>query len=49
MLIRWYHARCPKIMVLIQGQSPAAVNSNIYFDNVKIWVDGVALKNCTLE
>jgi hypothetical protein len=38
-----------KIMVLIQGQSPAALNSNIYFDNVKIWVDGVALTNCTLE
>jgi hypothetical protein len=38
-----------KIMVLIQGQSPAAVNSNIYFDNVKIWVDGVPLTNCTLE
>jgi hypothetical protein len=38
-----------QIMVLLQAQSPAALNSNIYFDNVRIYVDGVALKNCMYE
>ena len=41
------------IMVLIQGQSPGAFNSNVYFDNVKIaFVDasdsGAYLADCTL-
>ncbi len=37
-----------KIMVLLQAQSPAALNSNIYFDDVEIYVNGKALKkkNC---
>lgn len=37
-----------QIMVLLQGESPASVNSNIYFDNVQISVDGAALATCTL-
>lgn len=36
-----------EIMILLQGQSPAAVNSNIYFDDVKIAVDGKYLADCT--
>ncbi len=35
-----------QIVVMLQGHSPDAINSNIYFDNVEIWVNGVALKNC---
>jgi hypothetical protein len=42
------------VMVLLQGHSPGAFNSNIYFDNVRIaFVDaqgnGKYLKDCTLE
>ncbi|MCC9075829.1 hypothetical protein FKZ61_006870 [Litorilinea aerophila] len=42
------------IMVLLQGQSPGAFNSNIYFDDVKIaFIDangnGKYLKDCKLE
>jgi len=33
-------------MVMIQGESPAALNSNIYFDDVSIYVDGVAVTSC---
>ena len=41
------------IMVLIQGQSPGALNSNIYFDDIAIaFIDaagnGKYLKDCTL-
>ncbi len=35
-----------KIMVLLQAHSPAALNSNIYFDDVEIWVDGEPLDRC---
>ncbi len=38
-----------EIMVLLQGQSPAAVNSNVYFDDVMISVDGNNLADCTLS
>lgn len=38
-----------KIMVLLQGSSPAALNSNIYFDDVKIIVNGQFLANCLYE
>lgn len=38
-----------KIMVLLQGSSPAALNSNIYFDDVKIMVNGQYLANCLYE
>ncbi|HMN31650.1 MAG TPA: hypothetical protein PKE45_26110, partial [Caldilineaceae bacterium] len=34
------------IMVLLQAQSPAALNSNIYFDNVKIQINGRYLSGC---
>lgn len=33
-------------MVMIQGESPAALNSNIYFDDVSIYVDGKAMTKC---
>ena len=35
-----------QIVVMLQGHSPDAINSNIYFDNVEIWVNGVAVKDC---
>ena len=35
-----------KFMVMIQGESPAALNSNIYFDDVSIYIDGVAMTSC---
>ncbi len=35
-----------RIMVLIQAESPAALNSNIYFDNVRIWIDGAPVVDC---
>ncbi len=38
-----------QIMVLLQAHSPAALNSNIYFDNVRIWVDGLAVEDCRYE
>ncbi len=38
-----------KIMVLLQGSSPAALNSNIYFDDVVIVVDGTPLTSCIYE
>lgn len=30
-----------EILVFLQAESPGALNSNIYFDNVRVWVDGV--------
>ena len=36
-----------EIMVLLQAQSPAAINSNVYFDDVMISVDGDYLTDCT--
>jgi hypothetical protein len=38
-----------EIMVLLQAQSPAAINSNVYFDDVMIRVDGTYLADCTRE
>lgn len=38
-----------KIMVLLQGSSPAALNSNIYFDDVQISINGKALTDCRYE
>ncbi|NJN84190.1 MAG: hypothetical protein HC802_19205 [Caldilineaceae bacterium] len=44
-----------KIMILLQGQSPAAVNSNIYFDDVTIHVydhnkgQGYYVESCMYE
>ena len=34
------------VMVLLQGQSPAAINSNIWFDDVEIFVNGNPLSDC---
>ncbi len=33
-------------MVMIQGESPAALNSNIYFDDISITVDGEPMASC---
>ncbi|MEZ4864463.1 MAG: hypothetical protein R3C14_24325 [Caldilineaceae bacterium] len=38
-----------QIMVLIQGSSPIATNSNIYFDDVQIAVNGNYLAKCMYE
>ena len=38
-----------QIMVLLQASSPGALNSNIYFDDVEIAVDGNYLTNCLAE
>lgn len=38
-----------QIMVLLQAQSPAALNSNIYFDDVTIAVNGRYLTRCLGE
>ncbi|RME52678.1 MAG: hypothetical protein D6790_18435 [Caldilineae bacterium] len=35
-----------QIMIFLQGNSPAALNSNIYFDDVEIIVDGKAMSSC---
>jgi hypothetical protein len=35
-----------QIVVMLQGHSPDALNSNIYFDNVQIFVNGTARGNC---
>jgi hypothetical protein len=37
------------IMVLLQGESAGAVNSNIYFDDVQIKVDDQYLGKCLYE
>jgi hypothetical protein len=39
-------AQGDQIVVMLQGHSPAAINSNIYFDNVSIWINDRALGNC---
>jgi hypothetical protein len=38
-----------QIMVLLQASSPGALNSNVYFDNVEIAVNGDYLTNCLAE
>jgi hypothetical protein len=35
-----------QVVVMLQGHSPDALNSNIYFDNVEIYINGVAVKSC---
>lgn len=39
-------AESDQIVVMLQGHSPDALNSNIYFDNVQIYVNGVPLSEC---
>lgn len=36
-----------KIMIVIQAHSPAALNSNIYIDDVRVQVNGAYLVDCT--
>lgn len=38
-----------QIMVMLQGESLGGVNSNIYFDDVQIEVDGAYLGSCVYE
>ena len=38
-----------QFMVLLQGESPAALNSNIYFDDVSIYVNGEAMASGSCE
>jgi hypothetical protein len=38
-----------EIMVLVQASSPAAINSNIYFDDIEIVIDGHHLTDCVTE
>lgn len=35
-----------QVVVMLQGHSPDALNSNIYFDNVEIYINGKAVGNC---
>lgn len=35
-----------QIIVMLQGHSPDALNSNIYFDDVEIYVNGSPVSNC---
>jgi hypothetical protein len=35
-----------EVLVLVQAESPAAFNSNVYFDDIEIFIDGMALTNC---
>ncbi|NJN84130.1 MAG: hypothetical protein HC802_18880 [Caldilineaceae bacterium] len=35
-----------EVVVMLQGHSPAALNSNIYFDDVQIWIEGEPVKDC---
>lgn len=39
-------AQGDEIVVMLQGHSPDALNSNIYFDNVQIYINGTALSDC---
>lgn len=34
------------ITVLLQAHSPAALNSNVYFDDLEVFIDGVAIEQC---
>ncbi|MCL4834521.1 MAG: hypothetical protein KJZ86_18925 [Caldilineaceae bacterium] len=35
-----------EVLILIQAESPAPFNSNVYFDNVEIVIDGMPLTTC---
>jgi len=34
------------VLVLLQAESPAPLNSNVYFDNIEIVIDGMPLTTC---
>lgn len=36
-----------RVIVMLQGHSPDAINSNIYFDDVEIYINGVPVQDCT--
>jgi len=38
-----------QIMILLRAQSEAAVNSNVYFDDIRIFVNGEPLESCVYE
>lgn len=39
-------AQGDQVVVMLQGHSPAAINSNVYFDNVSIWINDSVVRNC---
>ena len=39
-------AQGEEVVVMLQGHSPDALNSNIYFDDVEIYINGSPVKNC---
>ncbi len=41
-------AASDKVMILLQAESPTSLNSNIYFDNLEIRVNGELLAKCKL-
>lgn len=36
-----------EVLVMLQAESPAAFNSNVYFDDLEIFIDGVPLADCS--
>jgi hypothetical protein len=34
------------VTVLLQAHSPAALNSNVYFDDLEVFIDGVTIEQC---
>lgn len=41
-------AASDNVMILLQAESPGGLNSNVYFDNLEIRVNGELRKNCKL-
>lgn len=41
-------ATADEVMILLQAESPKSLNSNVYFDDLEIRVDGELLENCKL-
>jgi len=41
-------ATSDQIMILLQAHSPAALNSSIYFDDVEVFINQIAVKNCEI-
>jgi hypothetical protein len=35
-----------QILIMLQAESPAPFNSNVYFDDIEIYVDGAAVSDC---
>jgi len=35
-----------RAVIMLQGHSPDNINSNIYFDDVEIYINGIPLVDC---